>query len=341
MNRMKIAALAAGLTILLFAVSVSAAPTVCVPHPKGTPAATTAIAVASNFFEPAKEMLDFWQPNNTLVWLCHNSTVHLINEINDGIDLPLGPSGPFPDGDPGKPRYGMFFAADDKADQFEIHFDYALGIPVVFGFITTPTDRDPLLPPVVNFVTKVNDLITGTATPHADAATIEESGKIDMAPYSISPIAVYTALADPTVAPYGAAAEDILTDMGYLYPPPQAFPQLFANIALTFETVGTDATPTGSHAALSVRSGFVSEAQICRYIKEPGTFGSVAYVEFINDEYTLLQTAALLPAPDLDPDPHPVPDPDPVAQGLYDNIQDAMEIGDWADFLYRNCYLNP
>ncbi|SHH24847.1 hypothetical protein [Pollutimonas bauzanensis] len=261
----------------------------------------TTIAVASNFYGPALDLItDFLNsPGGTsygLIGLCHNATGHLMGEIlkdptthvnptHTAITLHSGTvysAHPTPaSGAEALPlaiayKYGLFAAANQDAPDDLVYETlnatpapyytigsshiYANGIPVIF---TDSTSAPP------------NSLVTGTAsTGTSDTIATTASG------HTIVPAAGEVAVADPVPAPYGLAAQKILTDMGYTpWPPSIVHTPLFGNIDVTYQAVFDPAYP-------SINSGFVAKAQICN--------AGYSYVEFTNVAYNVAQYAVLL-----------------------------------------------
>jgi len=299
-----------GMAAVIFSFTTSgtwAASTVCTTKTNGTGTSTTRIAVASNFYGPAQELVTAFQGTtagaNTAITICQNSTAHLLNEINNGIELP---SSAFPT-DPGFPRYGLFMAANSSAPTSlqtstgNIAYTYAYGIPVFFALQST--------------ISSVSGLITG-----ATSSTISDPLSDLSALYSVNTSsAQYVAVAS-SAAPYGVAAHSILNNMmGTALPntvPSWVYSTLFSNIDLTYSSVINGTT----------KSGFVSKAQICDQIN--GTSPAVTYVEFTNSDIVLDQKAILLKSSTTDP----------VAAALNSYIQGRMTAGTWNSFLTSNCY---
>jgi hypothetical protein len=308
-----------------------AAADVCVAVPVGatTPYSAT-IGVASNFFEPAKIMLNNFQNDptgtGTTFLLCHNSTTALEANISN---------------------YAMLFAADDSAYDYSAFaegttyeaFDYARGVPVIFapktasGTMSTPAG-----------------LISGlTATELSNSST--NNGPGGWSGYSVAGTsstgligtAASVAIAGPD-APYGQAAYKILNNMmatslpGTLPTTPTSwiFTPLPDNISLTFNAVTTNSVDVNGDGinenTSSVQAGFVGMSQICT----PGPLANYVYVAFTNDEYTLAQSAAITSA---------VPSTAlTTVESLYTFIKTKMNDltpTGWNAFLAANCYQNP
>lgn len=279
-----------------------AAATVCVTVGVGSP--VLKLAVASNFYGPAQTMAqDYITASGgsvNAVLVCQNSTSHLYQEILNGTQLPAQM---LPD--PGFPRYDYFFAANQttpvslQPNTGTTAFLYAMGVPVLYS----STDLNPA-------VTSVGDLITGLGS--ATHATITSTSLGSLA---INSHAQYVGVADPTAAPYGLAAENITTAMGYAWvgntpPSPPLLPSLFANVDLTFSAVGT--TVSGK----LVGSAFVGKSQICP------SLASVQYVEFTG--FLLGQYAIQLDQS--------------TGTIAFNNYLMSRFTSDWNAFLVQNCY---
>lgn len=289
-----------------------AADTVCTTKTVGLGTDTTRIAVASNFYGPAQDLVDAFQLTtagaDTTITICHNSTTHLMAEISDGTGLP---SSAFPT-DPGYPRYGMFFAANTSAATYGTSaFTYAKGIPVFYG----------LRP---NF-SSVSNLITGLGggTSYAITDTCNNTG---LAPYAVNTGGAQTLAIASAAAPYGVAAHTILnaitSDEGNNATSlPNTIPSwvhspLYSNIDLTYTAVNNG----------TLKSGFVSKAQLCEQIKG-NTTPAVTYVEFTGTDCTLDQKAILLNSSDT------------VSSALNSYIQGRITAGTWnTPFLSDHCY---
>ncbi|HET6419270.1 MAG TPA: hypothetical protein VFG19_03885 [Geobacteraceae bacterium] len=296
--------------VFVFTSSVSwAAATECTEKKVGTGVKTAKIAVASNFFTAAKDLVTAFQKTtagaNTAITICENSTTHLLAEIKNGTELP--PS-VFPT-DPGFPRYNLFLAANAAAPNSlqsstgTISYTYAIGIPVFFGLRTK--------------VPTVGDLITGLGSGYSATITASTS---ELSPYAVNKVtAPYVALAG-TGAPYGVMSHTILNAMeGTHIPsvlPSWVYSTLFANIDLTYDAV---IAGTGG-----IRSGFVSKGQIC------GQLGSVTYVEFTDSTCELDQKAILLKKSNGSPNA--------TAAALNNYIQGRITNGTWDTFLSAHCY---
>ncbi|MDR1728680.1 MAG: hypothetical protein LBT74_12280 [Acidobacteriota bacterium] len=304
----------AGLVVLAVALAtvsgfaqVVATPDVCstllsadVTNPPATNTAT--IGVASNFYYPAlKFVSDYLSTvDDTAITVCHNATATLLANIGN---------------------YNMFFAADDSATTFDGWFDYAHGIPVLFAPYNAAAGG----------IANVGGLISGWATPTDTAATIESSvlSGYDIAASLKISASRDVAVAFPTLAPYGEAAEDILTAMGNAVnfnvqaspTPDWIYAPLSDNIAQTFNIVAGGTT--------TAKAGFISKAQICAgiapNIPSPNTPDYV-YVAFTGEDYLREQTAALTPTSNA------------TSASLNVFIQKKINNGSWGTFLADNCY---
>jgi ABC-type molybdate transport system substrate-binding protein len=299
------------MTTVIFACSAAtswAAATVCNTKTVGTGANTTVIAVASNFYGPAQDLVTAFQSTaagaNTAITICQNSTAHLLAEINSGTELPASA---FPT-DPGFPRYGLFLAANAAApvglqsSTGNTAYSYANGIPVLFSVSST--------------ISNVGNLMPSLAPTTATAASI--TGVVTSSQAISTSNAQTLAVADPTTAPYGLAATTILKDMALLPTatgftvPTWMYGPLYSNIDLTYASIINNVN----------KSGFVSKAQICSIL------GSTRYIEFpgyqIDQEAILLKTL--------------IGSPNATAAGLDSYVQGQIDSGDWNTFLLNHCY---
>ena len=257
------------------------------------------IAVASNFYGPAQDLIaNYFQKSqdgtDTAVTICEDSTGTLVSEIQANSTL-----------------YGMFFAADTRAGLFGSDFTYAYGVPVLFSNTAAITSVSQLIstaPAPINGVSTIDYIVSS-----ADALNIAKVAKV--------------AIADPVAAPYGNAACQILKDMGYSayssvtcpgVPPSGSWPtswlaSTYPNITQTYNSV----IPNGPNT-----SGFISKAQVCTAI---GTT-NMKVIEFTDNKYMLNQTAVLLPYASQG------------AVNLNNYIQSVINTGIWDTFLNNNCY---
>ncbi len=302
----KLSSLGAAAVVFAFTAStVFAANTVCSSLLYGPDADTsvttpdTIIAVASNFYSPAQDMVAaFQQTTNgraTIVQICHNSTTHLAAEISDGTGLP---SSAFPT-DPGYPRYGMFFSADTTAANYGTAYSYAKGVPVFYS---------PSISNVSGLITGLGNLKSHNMTASCDSAGLSS--------YAVNTgSSQYVAVAVGG-APYGAKAHTIINAMeGTSLPttiPSWVYSPLFSNIDLTLAAVGSN----------NIKSAFVSKAQICSQISA----GTATYVEFTGTGCLLDQKTVLLQSSNT------------TASALNSYIQGRITGGTWNAFLTDHCY---
>jgi ABC-type molybdate transport system substrate-binding protein len=302
-------------TAVIFACTASsgwAAATVCNTKTVGTGANKAAIAVASNFYAAAQDLVTAFQATgagaNTAVTICQNSTAHLLAEINSGTELPAAA---FPS-DPGFPRYGLFFAANATSPAAlqtttgNTAYPYANGIPVLFSVSPAVTSVVDLMPSLA---------VEGSTDPILNAS-LSETMTSDQA------IATSTtnllAVADPIAATYGLAATTILKDMGLLATttgftvPNWMHSPLYANIDLTYTSVMNNVNP----------SGFVAKAQIC------STLAATRYIEFL--DYPIDQEAILLNTLGGSPNA--------TAAALNSYVLGQMNAHLWNGFLTTHCY---
>jgi hypothetical protein len=306
-----------------------AAADVCVAVPLGATAPYSAIiGVASNFFEPAKVMLNNFQNTaagtGTTFLLCHNSTTTLEQNIGN---------------------YDMLFAADDSAYNYSAFaegtayeaFDYARGVPVLFAPYSTSASG----------ISNVGQLINGLSA-SAIAATIAAgpSTTPSISTYNLASgltNAIGRVAVANTGAPYGQATYKILNDMMATslpgtFPSPTnwVFTPMPDNISLTFNAVTTNSVDVNGDGTnedtSSVRAGFVGKSQICT----PGPLSNYVYVEFTNLRYTLVQSAAITSAA--------TGTALTAVEGLYTFIKTKMSdltATGWNAFLAANCYQTP
>jgi molybdate transport system substrate-binding protein len=272
------------------------------------------IAVASNFFEPAKDLrADFTasgQPGfGKVIRICHGSTGSLNTEIRsgnaNGYSLFLAANMATPIG-----LEGSGFEQSGATTEL-----YAKGIPVLFAKQTTVSDVSTLVPSKSGVAATINyNNLTSNPLDTTNAATV--------------------AVADPTPAPYGNAAFQIMssTPAGmnlFAYSTPGSEPNplpaylssKYANIDLTFASV------TGG----TNKSGFVSKAQICSGVApiKSGTPDYV-YVEFTGSNYVLLQGGIRIDSG--------VPAQDTIGTDLLDFMLNNVSGTYWPNFLTNHCY---
>jgi hypothetical protein len=291
--------IAAGLAVT--ASSAWAAPTVCTTVPSG-PTYDATIAVASNFFGPAQDLVTlFTAPGapgeGSAIRICHNATATLLDQIENAA-----------------PTYSLFLAADDTTDSLvsspyvpvgATSETYATGIPVLFARQVTVGDVQTLIPGVSSGVSAtISSVVTGSeALNPTNAQTV--------------------AVANPTLAPYGNAAKLIIQDMGFTWNPPSSptwISSLYDNISLTFNSVAVTPFPN--------KSGFVSKAQICSGIT--GSPPTYVYVEFTNSKYLLNQKGILIDSQDSNENN--------LGAALWDYMLDNPNMSFWPNFLSTHCY---
>jgi len=229
---------------------------------KGTGATPLRLAVAANFYGPMQDLIGRPDP---ITGLFPSSTfLGQANVNNVTVTICSNATGTFAANLTG---YDMFFAADDTAEDFNstpsncndlttCAFLYAKGKPVLFGW---PTSSG-----MPSTITDVSDLIAQLGSNFTGKPSWVVSGPA--AGYSIvTPNANQVAIANPSVAPFGAAAMTIMNAMGTNFPPVVLNTQ--PNVGAAFSAVGT----------LGTKSGFVAESQICA---SGVPLSSVVYVEF-------------------------------------------------------------
>lgn len=288
--------------------------TECTIDPSVTGVDTT-IVVASNFFDPAKDLLaDFFAANypfggEPTIRLCHDATGQINRDIR-GID------GATPPGVIGK--YSLFLAANASTPDALVgtvyvpvgasSFLYAKGIPVILGKFN-PTNT-------ANKISSVTELMPSLTTPpnpraHSVPGTVTSANAID------TTNAALVAIANYNDAPYGLAAVKILKDMAlwdYTTQPTPAWVRnpLFPNIGQTLDALNNEVTKTA----------FISKAQVC------GALANYTYIQF--DGYLLDQKGILIDTGDA------------TQNALAASIKDFMMANSdptyWSGFLTAHCY---
>jgi len=294
------------------------ASTVC-SDPIGTGTDRARIAVASNFYAPAQNLVrDWFQASQThgagtSVIVCHDSTGNLRAEINGGY---LG--------------YAMLFTADETAQNYDsagsTSFVYAKGVP--------------LLAAKKNVISSVGGLVTHAPALTGDVYSITESPATLSANYQINTAsAEKVSVADPGQAPYGVAAQLILNSMmganipavlpDWVFSGGNVANGLWNNIDRTFAAIEQNSiTISGTvHDTTSVNSGIIGKSQICNEIAPNAAVPAWVYVEFTHPDFIRNQKAILLDTENS------------AASKLNGYIQYAMGTGDWGNFLSGNCYL--
>jgi len=293
-----------------FTVKAAITNTECITKFNGSGEYPSIIAVDTNFFGAAMALVDAFQMTDvgfeTDITICHNSTPHLLTEINSGTDLP---SSVFTT-DPGFPRYSLFMADNAtapvslQASTSTIAYTYAYGIPAFFTYEGTSVDS------------LIMGLGSGSGATISNACT--DAG---LSSYKVNTSRAGLVALSGAEDSYGVKSHTILnaitSDEGdpTLLPatiPPWVYPTLFSNIDLTLAAVGSN----------NIKSAFVSKAQIC----SPISAGTATYVEFTGSGCTLNQMAILLKSSD------------PVASALDSYIKEQITNGTWNTFLKVHCY---
>lgn len=267
------------------------------------------IAVASNFYGPAQDMIaDFTASGapgfGKHIRICHDSTGVLNSEIRSGNSN----------------HYSLFLAANATTPQglqssgFEqsgaTAQSYAQGIPVLFARKATVTDVSTLVP-----------------SQSGDSATISSNSLTSHALDTTN--AATVAVADPTPAPYGNAAFKVMAGMGlFSYTTPGTEPNplpaylssKYSNIDLTFQSVAASPYPN--------KSGFVSKAQICGGIG--GGSPTYVYVAFTGSNYLLDQKGILIASGD---------GTDSIGSDVFDWMLSNPSGTYWSTFLTNHCYM--
>jgi ABC-type molybdate transport system substrate-binding protein len=178
-----------------------------IPFPNAT------LAVASNFYKPAIELAGFFLTSSVAgsydsIGVCHNATGHLVNEIT-GNHTPVATEWLSNAIDY---KYGLFAAANATAPEnlaatYKIDpvLTYAKGIPAFLAGASLPPN------PTWNSLVTAATLQPGDVSVsgiYFDSGTIGNIGPIVM-----NSALAQIAIANPTAAPYGKAAQTIITDM--------------------------------------------------------------------------------------------------------------------------------
>jgi len=265
---------------LIVAFAASGSWAVTCGSPIGGGANTATIAVAANFVDGATALIEDCQSNgycpNTAFTICQDSTAALRTEIEN--DYYNNTPNAFV-------TYSYFFAANTSASSYDSFngtgtgCSYVKGIPVFFAKRATYSDVSHLVNGLSGYSYDITTTAAGYTVNITDAANV--------------------ALANNSLAPYGAAGMNILNAMNPIYGSGYTLPSGKANwswihqtwfddIGLTYDAVwaGTD----------GIKSGFVSKGQIWD-ASIPGVDPSVyIYVQFSNSAYALDQRAILLNA---------------------------------------------
>lgn len=259
-----------------WAQSYSSPATVCTKV-GGVGTSNITIAVASNFYAPAQAWAQDYinDGNSVIIQICHNSTGLLKNEIEGTNLLPAAAEN----------GYSALYAANAStpntlASGYGIGsaFDYLTGIPVLW----TNTS--------VSGLSGSNLVVTGQAATYPQGK-IYSPGYVTTDYVKVNQTNVTDlAIGTPSLAPYGLAAQNILTAMGSS-PGQWVTPESatctgsswicqYSNIDLTYAAV----------LAGTQDAGFVSKAQICSLVHA----GTARYVEFSQSAYTIQQKGLLL-----------------------------------------------
>jgi len=221
-----------GMTVIVFSFTTlsSWAATVCTTKTTGSGTNIATIAVASNFYSPAQDLVYNFQQTpagaNTAITICNNSTTALKTEIDNGAN------------------YSLFFAADTTAADYNnssrTAYSYAKGVPVFFAYRTNISD--------------ISGLITGLS---GYGTTLTAN---NLSSYAVNTSSAQSVAVASTDAPYGVKAHSIINSIeGTSLPgtiPSWVHSPLYSNINLTFSAVGSG----------GINSGFVSKAQICNIL---------------------------------------------------------------------------
>ncbi len=283
----------------------------CIVVPSSTSYDAT-IAVASNFYGPAQDLIATYtstgQPGaGKHIRICENATAVLNTEIRtgtSGYSLFLAANTTTPTG-----LQGTSYVQSGATAKL-----YANGIPVLFARYATVSDVATLMP---------------TQSSGVSASLDYSDLSFDQLDTSASQT---VAVADPTAAPYGDASFRILaspppnTGMGFFaYPPtPSPLPgwmsSPYGNIDLTFQSVASSPYPN--------KSGFVSKAQICTGIgSSPPTY---IYVQFTNSAYVLQQAGILIASGNSTQDG--------IGASIFSYMLSNPSPTFWPDFLDAHCY---
>lgn len=185
-------------------------------------------------------------------------------------------------------------------------FTYAYGLPVLYGWMSAP----PSIPSITNLIPDVSGLLVSKTIPPYDFTNVISynltpvNKNYDVVPSTGTGIA----MAAYPAAPYGQAAQNILSAMGS-----SAAPDQFTTVTDVFNNVGTGI----------YYSGFLAKAQICQYL--PFT----TYVQF--PDYRLNQMAIKVTTNANDLDTY-------MRSQITPNTADYTA---YVAFLQNNCYIAP
>lgn len=305
--------------VLATMASHAGAATTCSYVPSSATSASFVIAVASNFYEPAKAFAQDFLSNSgttaTSVQVCADSTGNLKKQINGTDPMP---------GAVGSNKYSLLLAADaDTPAYFDTGagssykqtgasaFLYAYGIPVLYS----------------EKVAKAN--LVQNATPPYGATATGYANPIKVNQTYVTKVAV----GNPSLAPYGVAAEDILVDMNQWVTPTDLGTSYTSNCSTTWSCMYSNIDYTLQaiqYASNNIKAGFVSKAQMCT-----NSISSTYYVEF--PDYQTTQKGILINSTN-------------AGQNTYGaNLvsfmntkkaadSDSDSISDWNEFLISHCY---
>lgn len=305
---------AASVLLAVSSLAANAQANVCIVVPSSATYDAT-IAVASNFYSPAQDLIATYtsagQPGaGQHIQICQNATADLDAQIRTGSS-----------------GFALFLAANSSTPtglEFTTYVQsgamaqlYATGIPVLFARYATVTDVKTLVPNVMSGVraTVSSNNLIGIPLSTANSQTV--------------------AVANPSVAPYGLAAFNIMnmpppvtnTGMRLLhYPPlPSPYPSWlstpYGNIDLTFQSV--------ANSPYTNKSGFVSKAQICSGIN--GSPPTYIYVEFTGSNYLLQQKGILIASGNGTQDG--------IGVQIFNYMLSNPNPSFWPNFLSAHCYM--
>jgi ABC-type molybdate transport system substrate-binding protein len=278
-----------------------------------TPITTTiTVAVASNFKDPAAELADDYVVGTSYqVNLCHGSSGTISSSITGGNPYNIS----------------LFMSADQSfatavvtaGKNLGSEFPYANGIPV---FLLSPNAYNSNVAADYFLTGQVNGAYAEGLTP-----------KVVLKHASGTPTASTIAVANHTNAPYGIAAGNLLSPMGFwntgtlLYNAgtnvTTACSSLISgsqwqceynNVDLTLQAINNN----------SVTGGFVGWSQVC----DSGTYPSARYVKFSNSSYLTQQYGVLVDIASS------------AQETVTADLVSYMDLGSgaWDTFLTNHCY---
>jgi|GEM_PF-1055448 len=270
----------------------------------------TTVAVASNFYGPAQDLVEAFLTSAagssySEIGVCHNATGHLMGEImalSSSRTINGTTYSAHPSVITGEPlslaisyKYGLFLAANAKAPADLVYSDTYSSTNYTIGSAVNVANGLPALildPGETSYSAAdlVKTGVTGDPVGYYYGTTSTGPVKINFASY-LSPIAI----ADPANAPYGLAAQTILTAMSQWQTPTNMGTSVSAsctstasgntpaicrydNIDLTLSAIGDTSN--------NIKAGFASWGQFC---------GSATYDEFVTfPSYAIEQWGVLL-----------------------------------------------